>query len=73
MLDVVAHVFVDAADPGRISTDRMRMAGIWNEERLLSGKDDMKSRILAAVEEVTKKFVVDWSSANPGNAPEKAP
>ncbi|MFZ0395476.1 MAG: hypothetical protein WCF17_09615 [Terracidiphilus sp.] len=39
-------------------------ATIWDDGTLLTGASDMRSRILATVEEECKRFVVDWNSMN---------
>jgi hypothetical protein len=46
----------------------MGWTAVWGGETkggLFAGRNEMSSRILAAVERYTKEFVVAWTSANP--------
>lgn len=47
-----------------VANNQAEMAILWEDGDLLGG-GNMHARVLDAAEELTKKFVADWSAANP--------
>ena len=61
-----ADISVEVKTPVMIlSSKRFDFGTVWDDGTLLGGISDMQSRVMESVERLTKKLVVDWSSANP--------
>jgi hypothetical protein len=61
-----AQITISVNTPVTITrTNSFAIATVWSEGVLLSGRADMKDRVMREVQTLTKKLVVDWSSMNP--------
>jgi hypothetical protein len=60
-----ADVTVSVETPARIvANSRYTIVNVWHDGSLLTGRSEMRERVLSEVETLMKRLVVDWSSVN---------
>ena len=61
------YVSLDAETPARLEITSRFVGGVtfWQRGTILKGVGGMRSRVLSAIDDLSKKLVVEWSSANP--------